>query len=71
MFPAVFAVALAGASSQGGSRLGKAQAEEEEFTVEPSGKGILDIGVNELLNELLCVNLIRLSREKVTLPLQL
>lgn len=38
--------------------------------MEPSGKGILDIGVNELLNELLCVNLIRLSREKVTVIFQ-
>ena len=65
-------MALAGASSQGSSRLGKAQEEEEEF-MEPRGfgKSIFDIGVNELLNEFLCVNLIRLSREKVTLPLQL
>lgn len=73
MFPVVFAVALAGASSQDSSRLGNAQGEEGEFTVEPRGfrKDIFDIGVNEFLNKLLCVNLIRLSREKVTLPLQL
>ena len=66
-------MALAGASSQGSCRLGKARGEVEELTVEPRsfGKGIFDIGVNEFLNELLCVNLIRLSREKVTLPLQL
>lgn len=73
LFPGVFAVALAGASSQGNPRLGKAKGEEVGFTVEPRGfrKDICDIGVNEFLNELLCVNLIRLSREKVTLPLQL
>lgn len=36
--------------------------------VEPrgSGKDIFDIDINEFLNELPCVNLIRLSREKVT-----
>lgn len=36
--------------------------------VEPrgSGKDIFDIDINEFLNELACVNLIRLSREKVT-----
>lgn len=72
MSPVVFAVALAGASSQDSSRLGEAQGEEEEF-VEPRGfgKGIFDTGVTEFLNEFLCVNLVRLSREKVTLPLQL
>lgn len=37
--------------------------------VEPRGcrKGIFDTGVNEFLNECLCVNLIRFSKEAVTL----
>jgi len=51
----------AGAGGQGGELVN---------AVEPRGfrKDTYDIGVNEFLNELLWVNLVRLCREKVSLP---
>lgn len=75
VFPEVFAMAFAWARiwlTSGAPGLTKIRERKGNCTMEPKGfkKGSFDIGINEFnefLNELLCVVVIRLSREKVTL----